>query len=89
MRREPCPDELGVEVEHLRGPCDLEALLRCHERPSFSSTPGAGRAFYPMHLCLLVGGRVEVDHVRDVVEVESPSRDVRHSGWFRSPDELA
>jgi hypothetical protein len=56
-----------VELEPLRDPADLEALLGCHERDALAAAAGSCRAADTMDVGLLIGRRVEVDHVGDVV----------------------
>ena len=76
MGGEPGLDELRVEAELLGDQADVEPLLRRHERDPLAGPAGASGATHAVDVGVVVGGRIEVDHVRDVLEVEPTGGDV-------------
>ena len=54
----------------------LGLLLGKDERDAGAVPSGASRAPHPVRVAGVVGRRIEVDHVRDVVEVEAAGRDI-------------
>src|SRR4051812_29844838 len=65
--------ELVAQVQGARDVADLALLVEPDERRADAGAPGAPRAPDPVDVALAVLGRVEVDDVRDPVDVE-PSR---------------
>ena len=65
---------LPVETRHA---ADLALLVGKHERDARARASGAAGATDAVRVRLVVLGRVEVDHVRDVVQVEPAGGDVR------------
>src|SRR3954454_22842240 len=55
---------------------DVVLLVREDERAAAAGAAGAAGPPHAVHVALVVLGRVEVDHVADVVEVEAAGRDV-------------
>src|SRR3954454_5996763 len=62
--------ELGTEVELGRDPAHVELLLGRDEGDRFAAAAGACGAADAVDVVLVVGRRVVVDHMRDVLEVE-------------------
>lgn len=83
--------ELGVQVQPLRDATHLEPLIGGDERDAFATATGPRRAAHTMNVRLVVRRCIEVDHVRDVLEVQSSGGDVgRHehvAGSAREPSE--
>src|SRR5206468_3104562 len=77
--RPACPHpgalELLAVAESRRNTADVGLLLGENERDSGSATPCAARATDAVDVALVVLGRIEVDHVRDVGQVEPPCGD--------------
>ena len=65
-----------MEVELFGDAADIEALLGRDERDALAAPTGASRPADAVHVRLLVGRRVEVDHVGDVLQVEAAGRHV-------------
>jgi hypothetical protein len=55
---------------------DIPVLVGCEERDSDALATGAAGAADTVHVGLAVLGRIEVDHVRDPVYVDSTCCDV-------------
>lgn len=55
---------------------DLVAILGADERDADALAPSAPGAPDAMDVRLVVAGRIEVDHVRDAVDIDSASGDV-------------
>src|SRR5690242_18977475 len=72
----PLALELFVVTESRREAADVGLLLRKHERDPASASTGAARATNPVDVAAVVRGRVEVDHMSDVDQVEAACGDV-------------
>src|SRR5690349_4645863 len=71
--------ELAAEAQVARDPAHVARLLGAEERDADAGVPGAAGAPDPVDVALAVGGRVEVDDVRDAVDVDAAGGDVgRH-----------
>ena len=68
--------ELLVLADAPRDMAHLGLLLGKDERDAGAVPSGASRAPHPVRVAGVVGRRIEVDHVRDVVEVEAAGRDI-------------
>ena len=55
---------------------DVPPLIGRQQRDPDALSTGAAGATNPVHVGLTVGGRIEVDHVRDVVDVDPARRDI-------------
>src|SRR5215212_3348876 len=75
-RREAGLGELRVEVEVPGDPADLRRLVAHHEGDAHPSAPRAAGPPDPVYVAVAIRGCVEVDDVRDVVDVESARGDV-------------
>ena len=64
---------------------DVGLLLRRDEGDPVPAAPGAARAADAVDVALVVLRRVEVDHVRDVDEIEPARRDVGRDERGRLP----
>src|SRR4051812_34988252 len=69
--------ELLAVAEPVRDAARVGLLLRQDEGDRLAAAPGAAGAARAVDVVLVLLRRVEVDHVRDVVEVEAACRDVR------------
>jgi hypothetical protein len=74
--REAGLHELRVQIQPLRDATHLEPLVGGDERDALATATGPCRATYTMNVRLVVSGRIEVDHVCDVLEVEAARGDV-------------
>src|SRR4051794_2930526 len=68
---------LGVEPQLVGELLDVSRLVAVHERDAGAGPPGAGGAPDAGDVALAVLGRVEVDDVRDAVDVKAAGGDVR------------
>jgi hypothetical protein len=68
--------EVVVESEMARELPDVVALFWGEQGDPDAGPAGATGASDTVHVSFAVGRRVEVDHVRDPVHVDSPRRDV-------------
>src|SRR5581483_12511759 len=62
----------GLRREQL----DVTLLARCHQGDHRAGRAGARGTARAVEVVLRVGGRVDVDHQADVVDVDPPRRDV-------------
>ena len=62
-----------------RHPADVRLLLRENEGDARSAAARSARAAYTVDVARAVGGRIEVDHVRDLDEIEAPSSELRRN----------
>src|SRR5204862_2596805 len=69
--------ELVVMAEPARDAARLGLLLGKHQGDRGSTSPGPPGAPRAVDVALVLVGRIEVDHVRDVVEIEPSGGDVR------------
>src|SRR5690606_11164959 len=67
--REAGPLELAVELQLAGDLRDVPGLLGADERDADPGAPGAARAPDAVDVALAVVGRIELDHVRDAVDV--------------------
>jgi hypothetical protein len=65
-----------VEPKLVSESADLTMLGRRDERDADATSAGAARSADPMNVGPAIGGRIEVDHVRDPGHVDSSGRDV-------------
>ena len=64
---------------------DVRLLVRQHERDADTAPTGTPRTPDAMDVAGVLGGRIEVDDVRDVDEIEAASGDVRRDERGRAP----
>ncbi len=79
-------DELLAVAESRREPADVRPLLGQHERDAVAAAARAAGAADAVHVVVVALRRVEVDHVRDVVDVEAAGGDVRCDERRDAPD---
>ncbi len=60
-----------------RETADVGALLGKHERDARSAPPGSAGTADAMDIVVVAMRRIEVDHMRDVIDVEAPCGDIR------------
>src|SRR5918992_350613 len=68
--------ELLLLAETTRDVAHVGLLLRQDERDARAVAAGTARAADAMQVALVVRRGIEVDHVRDLAQVEAPRRDV-------------
>src|SRR3954452_20431225 len=68
--------ELALELQRSRDLLDVGCLGGADERDADAGAPGARGAARAVHVALAVGGRVEVDDVRDAGDIDAAGGDV-------------
>src|SRR5436190_1506927 len=72
-------------AETHRDPADVRLLVGEHESASAAVAPSAAGAADAMNITRVVVGRIEVDHMRDRLEVETTRRNVGGDERCRLP----
>src|SRR5687768_13343510 len=84
-RPDPRSGELPLQGQILSDAVDVIGLLGPHERDSHAVPARPAGPPDPMHIAVVVRGSIEVDHVRDVVHVETAGGDICRDKGVYSP----
>ena len=72
-----CAVQAVLEAESRRELADVVSLCRRDQRDADALRSRAARTADAVNVCLAVGGRIEVDHVRDSADVNPAGRHIR------------
>ena len=65
-----------AEAQPSRELADVALLAAADKRHSHPAVAGASRSTDPVDVCLVIGGWVEVDHMRDALDVDPAGSEV-------------